>query len=487
MKSKVLVFFVLALTFFMAACTDSDVYTNVIPNDASLVISANFKQMAEKGELTSEDGKMLADNFVNSIRKELSETEAEIFNKVLANPEETGLDLQKNIYIFATPKMEYSAVLASVSDYEKLNTLTDVLVSQNVCGTFAEENGFRSSVVNDKSVMIYNDKVFLVVFSESEKETSSDKLKEIALGWFSNEKNNSYVVTEEYKKLSVSKADIVIAGSLVCIPEEQARLLTMNLPQNISLKDIAGVFAINFEKGKLQIDIESLYKSDEAKEQVKKSEKVYAGKIRGKFLDKFVSNSMFYGSFTCDGEELYSMLMENEIFKYQLESARMPFSLEKVLGSLDGEISIAIAKGEALPQIALYAEVDNDDILKELKDYEAALKLAQIKYGVEDDSFFISNMKEPKSGESFDDVESGKASKGKLAYLTIDFKALSDVVKLLGGRSQARQIDMVAGYLKSITMYNDDTSHSHIIFSATDSETNVLKQIVDNCKKMSGI
>lgn len=485
MKTRYLFYAVFLLALFLTACTDGNLYTNVIPKDASIVASVNLQQMAEKGELTGEDGKAFAEILGKSTKGELNEKEMEIFNNVLTNPKESGLDLQKNVYLFATPKIEYSGLLFAVSDVDKFAILSGLLVSQNVCEPFIEENGCHFSNVDNKTLVMYNDNVFLTVFSE--KSSTPDKLREVAFSWIANSEENSYVITDEFKVMSKSKADIAIAGSLDCLPEEQAQIFRIAMPKGIDLKDMAGVFAMNFEKGKLQVDIETIFKSDAAKELAKQQQKIYDGNLKGKFLDKFLDNSIMYLGFTCNGKEAYSVLMENEILKSQIDEAGLPFDFQKVIESLDGEIAMALAIGKPIPQIALYAEVDNDDIIDELDDYKKALDLVQMKYGVEDGVLYLSNMVKPESGKSLEDKDWSNDSKGKLTYFTMDFSILADIMKQLSGSSQAQQVGLVAEYLKSMTMYNDDVTHSHIVFNATDADTNVLKQIVDFAKKTSGL
>lgn len=485
MKTRFLYFVVLALVMFMTACTDGDVYTNAIPKNASLVISADLDQMAEKGGITAEDGKTLAETFGKSAKGELSEKEMEIFNKVIADPKESGLDLQKRVYFFAAPEIEYSGLLTAVYDFDKLTSLTELFVSQNICVPFTEENGARFSAIDNKSLIVYNDKAFLVLFAGNE--SVSDKLKDIAIGLLANSSKDSYVSTDDFKKVAGSKSDIVLAGSLDCLPKEYSAMLRLSMPQNLALKDLAGIFSINFEKGKLQVDIETIFKSDAAKEIAKKQEKMYEGKLKGKFLEKLVGNSMLYLAATCDGKEVYSMVMENELFKSQMNANTMPFDLKRVLESLDGEFAIAVAEGKLLPQIALYAEVDGDAILEEMEDYKDALNLAQVKYGIDDDIFYISNMSVPESGKSLAEAEWSSESKGKYSYFTMDFAALADIMSMVSGSRDAHQVKLMAEYLKSFTMYADEINRSHIIFYATDTKTNVLKQIVDFGRKMSGI
>lgn len=82
MKIKILYVTLCVMTIFMVSCTENNEYTKVIPKYASMVISADLQQMAEKGEIEAGDGKMLVESFSKSIKVEMTQKELEVFDKV---------------------------------------------------------------------------------------------------------------------------------------------------------------------------------------------------------------------------------------------------------------------------------------------------------------------------------------------------------------------------------------------------------------------
>lgn len=480
MKTKILSVTLCVMTIFMVACTNNDEYTKVIPKYASMVISADLQQMAEKGEIEAGDGRMLVEGFSKSIKVEMTQKELEVFDKVLSNPKEYGLDLGKKVYYFVTPEFEYNAILSSVSDYDKLKKLTDTFVSQHICEPFVEKDGICSSVLNEESIIIYNDKAFLLL--STMKDVSLDKMKEKAEEWLSNETSESYTITEEFSRMESSDVDIKLAVSLDCMSGDQVRtIFKKTLPLGIDLKDIGYLFFVNFEKGQLKVDIENLCKTDETKAQFDKYKNVIAGKLKGRFLNKMVGSSLFYASASFDGSELCKMIVENKTLKSSLDSLEIPVDLKNVLSSVNGEFAVAVAPDGLLPQIAIYAEVDKDDILKEVEVYKMALDIANIRYGIDDGVFYMTNMDTSKSDESLADSKFGIDSKGKIMYFTVDFKALSDMLGLVD--KDVVIVKIISEYLKSVTVYKDDILSSRFIYTSTDSKTNVLKQIIDLVRK----
>ena len=492
MNTKTLSFVVWALALFMVACSDKSSYTNVIPKESSVVVSVDLMQMAEKGELTAADGKLLAKALCKFFSEEIGNQE-EMINKVVANPDESGLDFRKNVYFFDNPKSECAGILASVSDYDRLTELTRFLVDHKVCESFAEEEGIRYSSINKGAFIAYNDETFLVLLAFTS--LSPDKFRELALEWMNNEKENSYTVTEEFAGITSAKADVAMAMTMDNIlkdkfqkPSFMPQMYSMLIPQNVSLEDMVGMYALNFDKGKIQLDMEMLYKSDEAKEFAKMQERIYAGKLKGKFLDRIQGNAIMYLAGTCNGQEIYSLLMKNELVKSRLDDSKMPVDLKTVLGSLNGEVVLAVAEGQTFPQIAMYAEVNDDAILKELDAYKDALDIAKVKYGVEDNVLYISNMETPVSGQSLEDTGIVSNSDGKIVYLTIDIKALGNILKSFASGFEALFLSMMSQYVKSYTMYSDDVmNNSRMILCTVNEEENVLKQIVDAGRKNYGM
>ena len=97
-------------------------------------------------------------------------------------------------------------------------------------------------------------------------------------------------------------------------------------------------------------------------------------------------------------------------------------------------------------------------------------------------------MESPESGKSLEDTGMAADSNGKVMYFTVDFKSLSHLFNVLGGGMEAQQMCIVAEYVKSFTMYFDNTmNNSHMILCTTNEDVNVMKQIVDLSKKMSGM
>ena len=113
------------------------------------------------------------------------------------------------------------------------------------------------------------------------------------------------------------------------------------------------------------------------------------------------------------------------------------------------------------------------------------LAAAGMEYGVKDDVFYVSNIKEGSLESTLDDCDWAGDSKGKLTYFVSDFQAVADFVRLGMNPSQAASLNMVANTLKVFTGYSEDVTHFHAALTMVDTKTNSLKQFVDIAKKMN--
>lgn len=483
MKTKFLNAMVWVTALFFAACSSKGDYTCAIPSDAALVASADVQQLVEKSGITGEEGKVLTDQLMKSVRSDVSEQEAAMIEKILADPAESGLDLREKVYAFMVSDMEYAAVLAAVDNRDKVTEMVNMLAGHEVCEPVAEETDYSYTTVDRKSLLAYNETAFLLLNGGSKFDTEELKAKAAAL--LANEKANSFISTDKFDKMQKAKGDIALSFSLDCLPREELKLLQMNMPQGVDPKDVTAVSALHFEKGKVLLDVETLY-NPEIKDMIAQQEKVYGDKLKGKFLEKFPKESMTYLACSVNGEEAYKVIMQNEMVKRELRNARLPFDLEKVLKSLNGEMAFAMAAGKSMiPQFGIYAEVANDDILKEMNPFKQMLAAAGMEYGVKDDVFYVSNIKEGSLESTLDDCDWAGDSKGKLTYFVSDFQAVADFVRLGMNPSQAASLNMVANTLKVFTGYSEDVTHFHAVLTMVDTKTNSLKQFVDIAKKMN--
>lgn len=469
----------LAIFFLITACSHRNSYVNVLPSEASLVASIDVPSLIEKSGLSESDERLLKEKVGKILKGELRVDEAALVEKVVAHPEESGINWTDKVYMFVMPDNYATGVLASVDNRDKLEALLNVLAEQKVCDSFADGDGYRYAVSEGKFLLAYNEIAFLMVGVQAESEIES--LKGKVKMWMNASKAQSYASTEGYAKLQAEEGDIKMDVSMNILPQQYAIMAAAGLPDEIQLKDVHSIVGICFEKGELDVNVENYYTNDKLEAQVERIAALYDGRTSGKFLDKFSDDVMFWVNTCVDGKELYSYLQENPSTSAQLKNAHLPVNLERILTALQGELALGISVSGRIPQLGLYVEVIDDAFLQELEAFKSVLETLGFRYGIEDEVFYLTNRKDVKD-ESLKNAFWADESKDKLVFFIIDVNTLKAMAPLLPA-SKRMAIEMMGTYIESVQIYASEVQRGHFVLKAVDKDTNILKQCIDLVKK----
>ena len=104
----------LSSLLFMAACSPKTEYTHALPKNASVVVAMELDEMAEKAGLNGASGQQAVSKLKALVKGGLQGEAAQLAERIIDQPSESGLSFDDKVYLFATPHAEAFAILAKV-------------------------------------------------------------------------------------------------------------------------------------------------------------------------------------------------------------------------------------------------------------------------------------------------------------------------------------------------------------------------------------
>ncbi len=242
-KFKVLILLFVACTIGFMACQEAGgglVATNdtlnSIPADVSSVTKINVQSLMDKMDFKAVQKMEFFQDALQEARKE-----SEIGAKIMENPEMSGIDLSKNIYMAydVDPKVIgniFTYATASIKD----QTAFEAMLKEGGAGDFETKEGFKMVKPGRKQVVAWNDEMAVIGNSM----TYMDLEKSVAKV-FTTDKENSIAKNANFKKSFTGKHDIETwAGTHTISQNSDAKMMVGFM--NIKPEALEGNFTSGF-------------------------------------------------------------------------------------------------------------------------------------------------------------------------------------------------------------------------------------------------
>ena len=359
----------LAGLMFLAACSPKTEYTHALPKDASVVVALDLDEMVQKSGLASAEGQTVANKLKGFLKGGLQGDAAQLAERIIDSPAESGLALDEKVYMFATPHAQAFAVLAKVADDGKVEAMLEMLQKESIATSLKEEPECRWTKIGN-AVCGFNNGTFLMV---QPMKGDADGMKGTLFSWMRQKEGEGYASLPEFERLKEDGNDIASTLNLTVVPYELTTTLRLGLSADIRLEDIKYLLTANFEQGKVVVRSESLIQNTKIQGFFDAMNEV-TQPIQGKLLDCYQGNTMLWAGGHIQGKELYNMLCQNPAIKRMLDNPLLPVDVEYIFSSIDGDF--AIGNASVLPgKYLLYADVTNNDFLKTFEDLRPLLAL----------------------------------------------------------------------------------------------------------------
>ena len=127
-----------ASLLYLAACSPKTEYTHALPKNASMVVALELDEMAQKAGLNGEGGEVVVNKLKSLLKGGLQGEAAQLAERIIEQPSESGLSFEDKVYLFATPHAEALAILAKVAVECKVETLIKVLEKESIANPLRE-------------------------------------------------------------------------------------------------------------------------------------------------------------------------------------------------------------------------------------------------------------------------------------------------------------------------------------------------------------
>lgn len=354
---------------FLVSCSPKTEYTHALPKNASIVVGMELDQMANKAGLNGSEGEKVIKKLKTLMKGGLQGDAAQLAERIIDQPSESGLSFDDKVYLFATPHAEALAILAKVTDEGKLESLMNVLQKESIATPLREESGCRWTQVGG-ALCAFNNGTFLLL-QPSKGDASG--MKGTLLSLMRQKEGEGFASLPEFTKIEASGNDIASVVNLSAVPYELTTPLRMGLSADIRLEDIKYFVSANFEPGKVVMNSESLISNPKILGFFDTMDKVIQP-IQGKYLDYYQGNTLLWASGRIDGKELYRMLCQNPTIKQMLDNPLLPVDVEYIFSSIQGDFAVGRSTLYT-DNYLLYADVTNSDFLKTFEDLRPMLAL----------------------------------------------------------------------------------------------------------------
>ena len=502
----------LTVVSFLASCSKSDDYLNVIPKDTPMVASINLKALGEKAGINDKENKEALGKLTDMLKKEMNAASFEKLESIIKNPDECGIDLGKPVYAFYSDKNDM-ILTAKVTDKESLANSIKLLGNDTEISELTEKEGYSFSQIDGYSYIAFNENTLIAVKSKTSGD--SDKLKLNAIEVLNGKSEESIASDKGFIRMQDKKADIAIYNNFEELDNDYKEILEKSIGIDGAAEECKLISGIFFENGRLVIKSE-FYTDDEKIKELYEKHNDYFSPIKNSMLEYLPKSTLCLMSVSIENNKIFEMLKENKDFQknISLEDAE---TIEKVLKSVGKEITFGVTDFNMTetPAIVVYAEAKNGDILKELynnKDnnsltrYSKFTELEENAYliqtgrdniflGYKDDMIYATNNENTyknignKPEASAEDNSYAKDIKGKKVAYIIDFNALSQLpimqMLLKSGNAKMTAMGSVLKNADNMSVTYDD--EFTITVQLKDTKTNFLKQMTQLAKEFAGI
>ena len=366
MIKKLLRTSMLAALLLLAACSPQTEYTHAIPKNASVVMGMELDEMATKAGLNGATGEKVVAKLKTLVKGGLQGDAAQLAERIIEHPAESGLSFDDKVYLFATPHTEAIAVLAKVTDEGKVETLLEALEKESLATPLREESGCRWTQMGG-ALCAFNNGTFLLL---QPSRGDAAGMKGTLLSLMRQEQGEGFSALPEFAKVKAEGNDMASVINLSAVPYEWTTPLRMGLSSNLRLEDIKYFVAANFEQGRVVVNSESLIQNPMVLSFFDAMDKVMQP-IGGKYLDFYPGNTLLWAGGNIQGKTLYQMLCQNPTIKQVLDNPLLPVDVEYIFSSIEGDFSIGFDNQNYL----LYADVTNSGFLKTFEDLRPLLAL----------------------------------------------------------------------------------------------------------------
>ena len=243
------------LIVFMAACSKKAEYIHVIPADASAVASINLNSLADKAGLNDKQNEGMKQKMMEALKSGMNAAAFQQLEKIMKNPSQSGIDVKAPVFVFTSKTFISPTIVAKVSNIEDLRASLDLMAKEGICQPIAEEEGYSFTSLQKNNLLVFNENA--AVLTEAYGTSQMDVAKQTISTLLKQTEENSIASNGSFRKMQDQKGDINFFASMDAVPQMYTQQISLGLSSQIDLSEVKAVGNLNFEKGKIALQIET--------------------------------------------------------------------------------------------------------------------------------------------------------------------------------------------------------------------------------------
>lgn len=293
--------------------------------------------------------------------------------KIMKNPSQSGIDVKAPVFVFTSKTFISPTIVAKVSNIEDLRASLDLMAKEGICQPIAEEEGYSFTSLQKNNLLVFNENA--AVLTETYGTSQMDVAKQTISTLLKQTEENSIASNGSFRKMQDQKGDINFFASMDAVPQMYTQQISLGLSSQIDLSEVKAVGNLNFEKGKIALQIETYSDNAETDALLKKQAQAVK-KLNTTFLQNFPESTLAFLNIGVNGAAFYDLLFNNEEFRRNVSLAKAD-EVKSLFASFDGDISIGLINVtlNSVPTFAAYADAKNGNALKALYDNKKQLKI----------------------------------------------------------------------------------------------------------------
>lgn len=503
MKKINILALVVLMVAMLSSCSKNE-YKNVIPANATLVASFDFKSLAEEADLPNSEAMKMMNEYMGLV---VSGNDKDKVKEYMDDPSEMGIDFTAPVYFFATPNdcMAFTMKVGSKGDLEDFLSL---LAKQGLATKAVERNDLMCGTLLDDIDYTYNGSTLLLVSCLGDGGTAVSKQTSAQLMALTEEE--SFLSTDAYSKMDdVSGNDVVIYSNLGVLPSDVSEHVMMLLPKTVKKNDVELIATADFVNGAMNLSSNIWGKTEAAQkliDEVNDNMKSLEGRYTGLPDEDF----LLWASMGMKGKWWLDKMKDDKDMSQMIRIIERGIDIEEMLRAVEGDAAIVVPasviensskSNDPLDIDFLFtAQLENKDFLKDVDYWQQSMKEYGIsmrktgacdylinfdgkgmQWGVDEDNLYMGSADymakrnaTPQKSSYLEDYASDIKSNQFYAYVNLKAVPLREVAMVFG---MPQFGDKLAG-LKSIIIKSASADKMEITVEMDDKSENFLKKLL---------
>ena len=494
------------LMLLSVSCGNNREYWNALPQQSAAVASIDLPRLAKRAGFDGENGTSELNRIKDMIKSGL-EGSGELIDRVFADFSESGISFNDKLYVFSSDENAVLGVLAKIISVNKLENIIHSFTKEQLCQPIRETDGCNWTVLG-KWLLAFSDNALLILADN--KWSDPSKLVRQASMWLRQEEGTGFTSTPDFQSLHSSQSDIACWTSLQLLPRKVLTPLTMGLSAELDLKKIKAITSVNFELGKVIVDVEPLI-TDKVVNGLSEKKNLAINVIKGTHLDLFPAKTNFWLTANIKGRQFYQFLREIPPVRKFFDYSDLPITLDysRIFEAIDGDVSFAITD-PLRNEFIFYADVNQTEFLNFFTDLRPMIaktnglllleergkdaycfathdgKVMNLRpgvklfwFGVKDGLFYFTNREDLVNrrvlGLSLRNKEWGKRVPGQNFFAVSDWNSIKAFEYLLQQDILKMVPVVIPNMMDYMTIESSDSYHIHCTLEQKDKKQNLIQ------------